>query len=253
MRGAGYESLFTDLAKQYSKHRFGYPPELYEFLSETSLEHDLAWDCATGSGQAATSLAKHFRKVLATDANAEQIENAHQHKNVEYVVCPAERSVLSDESVDLLTVAQALHWFDLDAFYKEAQRVLKPGGVIAVWCYNKAETDREIKRVVRELSNGILGPYWSDRVRLVENDYRTIRFPFEEIEAPTFSATTVWKEADFIGYLSSWSAVKTYLAANGHNALDTIAEELRAAWGDPEEAKTFTWPLPMRVGRKIGK
>lgn len=251
MPGAGYESLFSDLAQQYSKHRFGYPAELYEFLSEISVGHDLAWDCATGSGQAATSLARHFDKVVATDANAEQIANAHQHDKVLYAVCPAERSILAEASVDLVTVAQALHWFDLDAFYKEAHRVLKPGGVIAVWCYNKAETDKEIKRLVRSLSNETLGPYWSDRVRLVENDYRTIRFPFEEIEAPEFYATTVWKEADFLGYLSSWSAVKTYVEANGYNPLDTIAGDLRAAWGDPEKAKTFTWPLPMRVGRKV--
>lgn len=245
-----YEHLFSKQAAEYSRYRFGYPAELYEYIASQCKSHELAWDCATGSGQAAVELADHFDRVIATDISQQQLGNAKQHPRVSYAACAAERSILDAKSADAVTVAQAIHWFDHDAFYSEVRRVVKPGGIIAVWSYHEAITKAEVREVMRHYYFDVVGAYWADRVPLVEKKYETLPFPFEQIEPPQqFSAKTVWSADDLIGYWQSWSSTQAFIAANGTNPIDMVKDDLYQAWGDKTERLEFSWPLALRIGR----
>jgi len=211
----------------------------------------LAWDCATGSGQAALGLARYFPRVVATDASAAQIAHATPHPRVEYRVAPAEASGLPGGSVDLITVAQALHWFDIGAFYAEARRVLAPGGVLAVWTYgNCVFDDPLVERAVHRYSHDTVGPYWPAERRLVDDRYQTVPFPFRELASPPFVLERAWTLAELAGYLRSWSATARYVAAHGRDPVADVEAELSAAWGDREIRRLVRWPLTVRAGSR---
>ena len=175
-----FKDLFSAQASTYQKFRPQYPEELFTYLAGTVGAHDRVWDCGTGNGQAARALAKHFKSVIATDASQGQIDSAVAHPSVEYRVAPAEGSGLPAASVDLITVAQALHWFDLDPFYAEVNRVLKPGGRIAVWCYGITKVHTAIDAIVEGFYSGTLNGYWDPARHFIDEEYRTIAFPFPE-------------------------------------------------------------------------
>jgi SAM-dependent methyltransferase len=238
---------FSGHADQYEAFRPNYPAALFKYVSSLCDLHELAWDCATGNGQAAVELAPHFRKVVATDASAKQIEQARLRDNIEYLVAPADRAPLRDASVDLVTVAQALHWFDLPSFYAEVRRVARLGGILAVWCYELHTISPAIDAVVSRLYSDIVGAYWPPERRLVEEGYATLPFPFDELKPPSFQMTHDWDLAHLLGYVDSWSATQRYRAQTGKDPRDLVRSELEAAWGEPNKSRTVTWPLRVRA------
>lgn len=244
-----FKDHFSKQAADYAKYRPHYPTALFDWLAQQAPSRDLAWDAGTGSGQVAVELARLFERVVATDPSAKQINNAEAHARVEYRVEPAERSSLEPASVDLLTVAQALHWFDFPAFYAEAERVLKPGGVLAAWCYGLFRTGSEADEVLDLFYTEMVGPYWPPERKLVEEGYRSVPFPLPETAAPEFAMEAEWDLDDLLGYFGTWSAVQGYREAKGGDPVAEIRERLAAAWGSPEAKKTIKWPVHLRVGR----
>ena len=182
-----FKDHFSDQAADYTKYRPNYPNELFAYLASLVLARECAWDCGTGSGQAAVALTEFFDRVIATDASEKQILSATKSARVEYRIAPAENSGLSSHSLDLIAVAQALHWFDLDAFYMEAKRVLKPEGALAVWGYGLLEIAPEIDAVINRFYREIVGPYWPPERKIIESRYQTIPFPFAELQPPQFA------------------------------------------------------------------
>jgi SAM-dependent methyltransferase len=244
----GFKDHFSGHAADYASYRPRYPDELYAWLASIAPARDVAWDCATGSGQAAVGLAPYFRTVIATDASAEQLANAVPCDNVHYRMATAEASGLDDHNVNLTTVAQAVHWFRRDAFYAEVRRVLVPDGVIAVWTYGLAMVNPELDEAIRHLYYDVVGPYWDFERTLVDEGYRTLEFPFEEIPAPQFLMSAQWSIDHLLGYLGTWSAVKRYQRAHGRDPVRDTEPEIRRAWGDGHTVRTVHWPLFMRVG-----
>jgi len=246
-----FSDHFSGVAGAYAEFRPRYPEALFQWLAGLAPGRELGWDCATGSGQAAVALAPLFDRVVATDASAEQIAAAPPHPRVEYRVAPAESSGLAAGSVDLVTVAQALHWFDRPAFYAEAARVLDPDGVLAVWTYGHPHVDPpEADAVFQEFYSETVGPYWPPERALVDAGYRTIEFPFPEVDPPPFEMETHWTLAALLGYVATWSATTRFRRARGFDPVPALEEALAPQWGDPEEARRIRWPLAMRVGRR---
>jgi ubiquinone/menaquinone biosynthesis C-methylase UbiE len=241
---------FASIASSYAQFRPTYPAALFEWLGSIAACRDIVWDCAAGSGQASIGLADHFVRVIATDASHAQIAAATPHPAVDYRLAPADKSGLPDACVDIVTVAQALHWFDLDAFYAEVRRVSKPTGLVAVWSYGICTVEGpEIDAVVQRFYRGTLGPYWLPERAIVEAGYRTLPFPFEEIAAPPFAMTARWSLPELLGYFSSWSATARFIVSNARDPVPEIGDELAGLWGDPERLRTVTWPLALRVGK----
>lgn len=241
---------FSPVARAYAAHRPRYPEELFDWLARTAPSREVAWDCATGSGQAAAALARRFDRVVATDASAEQIAAAAPDARIEYRVAPAEASGLPAGSVDVVTVAQALHWLDRERFYAEARRVLRERGVLAAWTYGASVFgEPDLDAIHRRFYVDVVGPYWPAERALVEDGYATLEVPFEEIEAPSFAMEAEWPIASFLGYVGTWSAVSRFRRERGVDPIAAFAAELSARWGDPATARRIRWPLAIRVGR----
>jgi SAM-dependent methyltransferase len=245
-----FKDHFSAGSSDYARYRPRYPAELFEFLVSVSPRHGLAWDCATGSGQAATSLARVFDHVVATDASPQQIESALPDPKIEYRVAPAESSGLEAGSVDCVTVAQALHWLDLDRFHAEARRVLVADGVVAEWCYFRLHVEPAVDALIRRYHDEIVGPWWPPERALVARGYATLPFPFERILTPSFAIEETWRLTDMVGYLTTWSATRRCRESTGVDPLDGFVPELTAAWGDPAMVQPVRWPLEVRVGRR---
>ncbi len=243
---SSFRDHFSGHAADYAAARPTYPDDLFAWLKGLPDRHDLAWDAATGNGQAAISLARYFTRVRATDASAEQIANSPDNSRIEFLVEPAETPSLADNSVDLITVAQAAHWFDLGMFFDSARRVLREGGVIAIWCYELCQISEQIDSVVKAFYNS-LEEFWPPERDHVESGYRTLHFPFAEIEVPSFRMECHWEAGRFLAYLDSWSAVRRCREATNSDPIAGLREKLRPIWGD--EAQSVVWPLAMRVGR----
>jgi ubiquinone/menaquinone biosynthesis C-methylase UbiE len=245
-----FKDHFSAVAANYAQYRPRYPRELFDYLRAIAPRTDRAWDCACGSGQATLELAERFAVVTATDASAGQIAEAPPHPRITYRVAPAEASGLPDQSADLVTVAQAVHWFDLDRFYAEARRVLAADGIIAVWSYGAHQLGiKAIDRLAGDFYHNVVGPYWPPERKHVEEGYRTIPFPFAEVPAPAFAMRTHWSLPQLLGYFRSWSATTRYLAACGQDPVEALEQKLRPPWGDPATVREITWPLAVRVGR----
>ncbi len=245
---SGFKDHFSANSAGYAGYRPRYPEALFAWLAGQCAARDTVWDCATGSGQAAVALARHFRHVIATDASAVQVEHAQAHQNVDYRVAPAEASGLPDASIDLVTVAQAAHWFDLDAFYAEARRALKPGGLIALWGYEKLRLEPALASVVGHFYHDELDGFWPPERALVESGYRDLAFPFAEIAPPEFAMSADWTLDQLVGYFGTWSAVKNYRQARGIDPLPAVRAVLEPLWGSPDTPKAIQWPLFLRVG-----
>lgn len=240
---------FATEAAEYAHLRPTYPDDLFGFISTVVASREVAWDCATGNGQAATHLARRFGRVIATDESAEMISQAAPEPNIEYRVAEAEDSGLGDQTVDLVTVAAAIHWFDLERFYPEVRRVVKPGGAIAAWAYYTPVFDDVVDDIVRRLVQEVLGEYWDERLHYVVDEFHDLPFPFEPIEAPPFRTDMRWNMEDLLGYFETWSASVKYREANGVRPTGLIEGELARAWGDPAQKKDLHFPLYMRLGR----
>jgi SAM-dependent methyltransferase len=246
---AGFQDYYSGHAADYRAFRPAYPKELFAHLASIAPGRDLAWDCGTGSGQAAIGLAEHFARVVATDASADQVRSAEPHPRVEYAVARAEACPLQDRCVDLVTVAQALHWFDFDRFYEEVRRVCRPGGVLAVWTYELHSVNPAVDEMLHRFQADFVGPYWPpDRV-WIDTHYRTIPFPFPELPAPRFNMTAEWNLPRMLGYMSTWSATKAFIKAKDFDPVEQLTGEFAVAWGDPPQVRTVCWELTVRIGR----
>ncbi|MGH9797726.1 MAG: class I SAM-dependent methyltransferase [Candidatus Polarisedimenticolia bacterium] len=248
-----FRDHFSQAAPEYAAFRPRYPTALFEALAACVPGRRLAWDCATGSGQAAIGLAEHYDRVVATDASAAQIGAALPHPRVEYRVAPAERSGLPAGSVDLVTVAQALHWLERGPFYAEAGRVLAPGGAIAVWCYALMEIDPVIDALVRRFYRETVGAYWPPGRALIDTGYRDVEFPFEEVPLPPLRLEGAMTMPALAGYLRTWSAVLRFRQATGHDPVTELEAAIRPLWGDPGRPREVRWPLAVRAGRLPGR
>ncbi len=245
-----FKDHFSGHASAYREARPTYDPALFAWLAGLTTGHERAWDVGCGNGQASVALAAHYAEVVATDPSAPQIANAERHPRIAYRVEPAERSTLADDSVDLVTVAQALHWFDPDRFHAEVRRVLRPGGVIAAWSYAHCRIAPAFDPIVACYYDDVVGPYWPAERRHVENGYAELSFPYAPIEAPAFDLVACWDLPRFLAYLRSWSATQRCLQAQGSDPLAPLEPELAAVWGDPETVREVRWNLSLRVGRR---
>ncbi|MBD0261096.1 MAG: class I SAM-dependent methyltransferase, partial [Cytophagales bacterium] len=221
---------------------------LYDFLLSLTPAREAAWDAGTGNGQVAAQLAGAFTHVYATDISARQLEKAAPRDNVSYRVCRAESTGFPDGSFDLVTVAQALHWFDFGAFYAEVTRVARPGAVLAAWGYNLLHIGPAVDALVRTFYHDVVGSYWDAERRHVEASYATVPFPFPECPAPPLQMTTRWGREELLGYLNTWSAVQGYVKANGANPVEDLRPRLEALWPG-SETREVQFPLFLRVGR----
>ena len=244
-----FKDHFSKQAADYAKFRPQYPRAFFQFIESVARDHELALDVATGNGQAAILLAGVFEWVIAIDASAQQIASAQPHVGVEYRVASAESTGLPANSCDVVTVGQAVHWFDLERFYAEVRRILKPRGLLAVWAYIHLQIAPEIDAVVRRFYDEIVGPFWPPERTMVENGYRDLPFPFEEIKAPPFQIEVSWTLEHLLGYLRTWSATQRFAAEHRNDPVERIASELARSWGDAAEEHLVVWPLAIRVGR----
>lgn len=245
----GFKDHFSGHAAAYARARPRYPAAWFAWLATLVPSHELAWDAGCGNGQAAVALASHFDRVYATDPSATQIANAEPHPRVRYAVERAEDCSAADRSVALVSVAQALHWFEHEAFYAQVRRVLMRGGVIASCGYDLMEISPAVDAVVRRLDAGIVRAYWPLERRHVDAHYADLPFPFEPVAVAGFEMRQDWTLAQVLAYLRTWSAVQRHAAATGADALDAVADELAVAWGDPARVRAVRWPLFARVGR----
>jgi SAM-dependent methyltransferase len=244
-----FPDFFSRNADVYVESRPTYPDEMFAYLASIVPGHNLSWDCATGNGQAALGLTPYFHSIVATDASPEQIAKAKLHPKVTYLVAPAEQTTLKDGSVDLVTVAHALHWFDLDRFYAEVRRVVRPGGILACWTYHQRKVSPVVDAVVQRLYDAILGPFWPPGARHSEDGYRFLPFPFEAITPPTFPFIQKWDMNRLAAYMSTWSGTERYRNKTGRDPIGEIRDELTKAWGDPDQEREIAWTLFLRVGR----
>lgn len=243
-----FHDHFSDRATAYARFRPTYPPELFAWLSRVSPGRALAWDAGTGSGQAARGLAQHFTRVVATDPSTAQLEEAEPHPAIQYRRGVEGESGLEPATADLVTAAQALHWFDLEAFYREVARVMRPGGLLAVWCYGLHRVIPEIDRVFDRFYGETVGPWWPKERAEVESGYRSLPFPYPEITVPSFDMEANLDMAGLLAYVGTWSAVRRKIAATGEDPIVALAQELPASWGDPSATRTVRWPLSVRAG-----
>jgi SAM-dependent methyltransferase len=244
-----FRDQFSRQANLYSIYRPTYPPALFEYIAALTPTRRRAWDCATGSGQAAVGLSAYFDEVIATDASPQQIAHAAPAERVRYAVTPASKSGIEDATVDLVTVAQALHWFDVDEFFNEAKRVLKSDGVIAIWGYGDPELDEaRIDRIVHAFNRGTIERYWTGNRNLLLNGYRTLPFPFREITPPRFRLEKEWTLDELIGYFRTWSATNRFIADRGYDPVPEVQADLSELWGPADTKRLVVWPLFLRVG-----
>ncbi|MFN8287118.1 MAG: class I SAM-dependent methyltransferase [Chitinophagales bacterium] len=243
-----FQDHFSKQSDIYAKARPTYPEELFTYLAALVAEKELCWDCGTGNGQAAVALAQYFKKVIATDPSARQIENAVRHSNIEYRVATAEESGLPDKSVNLLTAATAAHWFQHDKFYNEARRVVKKDGVIALWTYSMAHITPEIDELMNWFAYDYLEKYWPDGRWYVRNHYKTLPFPFDAMETPAFYCKMQWSLAQWLDYVRSWSSYTRYVQQHATDPLTILMPKLEPLW-PTDEIKLVTWPLHLKCAR----
>lgn len=244
-----FKDHFSGHASDYAQARPRYPASLFEWLAAQCERRARAWDAGCGNGQASLALAGHFDEVIGTDPSAAQIANAMPHPKVRYRVEPAEAPTLAPDSVDLVTVAQAYHWFDSAGFIEAVRRVARPGAVVAIWSYGLSRVDDDIDAVFMHLYDVLLGPYWPAERQHIENGYAELPFPFDPIAAPAFTLCSDWTLPQYLAYLRSWSATQRCLAATGRDAVADVAARFEQAWGDPAQVRAVTWPLGLRAGR----
>ena len=244
-----FKDHFSEISAAYAAHRPSYPAALVDLLARLAPARRLAWDAGCGSGQLSALLAGRFDRVVATDASPKQIGRAAPHPKVDYRCARAEASGLPERMVDLATAAQAVHWFDLPAYYAEVRRVVRPGGIVALISYGVITVAADLDAVIQPFYRSVLASYWPPERRHVDDGYRSLSFPFEEIEAPALEIRLEWRLPDLVGYVGTWSAVWALQQAEGPSRFATFRGALEAAWGPPMTVRTVRWPLVLRVGR----
>lgn len=244
-----FEDHFSTHAAAYAQFRPHYPEALYTFLFEQCDRRHLAWDCATGSGQAAIALASRFESVVASDASLRQLVRAEAPDPVFFLQSLAEQAPLPDAGVDLIAVAEAVHWFALDDFYREARRILRPGGLLAVWGYEVVEVSPAVDACVQVFNREVLRDDWPERIHFLYEHYETLPFPFHELTTPAFVMEVEWDLPALLGFISTWSAIGPFTETHGWAPVEDFVRQLTTAWGDPNRRRTCRWPLFMKLGR----
>lgn len=245
-----FKDHFSKLASPYAQFRPSYPASLFDYLARSCARRQLAWDCACGSGQATLAVAERFAHVVASDASAQQLAAAPPRANITYRLAPADCSGIQTDGADLITVAQALHWFDLEGFYREAARVLCSSGLLAVWTYSVVRSaDDKIDALIQEFYHETVGPYWPPERRLVEEGYRSLPLPFEELAPPAFFMREEWEREHFLGYVGTWSATACCLEQSAEDPVSALRARLGPLWQEGQK-QVVTWPLALRVSRK---
>ncbi len=241
---------FSEQAEEYARYRPTFPENLIADLAALAPDHDLAWDIATGNGQVATMLAKHYHQVIATDMSQPQLDHAQKAENIIYKMEQAEDSSLEDDAVNIAVVAQAVHWFDFNPFYKEIRRVVAPGGVLAILGYGEMRTGTAIDEVYHRFHKDIVGDFWDPQRKHVDDEYKTIPFPFEEIKLKgRYEIKRSWTLSELMGYFSSWSAVRHYIRDRNQDPIALIVSDLRHAWPEGTDHLDVTFPVFTRIGR----
>lgn len=248
MTAPSFKDYFSSTAAEYAEFRPRYPAALFDFVASLPASRATAWDCACGNGQASVPLASHFDRVIATDGSREQIAHATLHPRVSYAVALADASGLDAGSVDLVTVAQALHWLPLDRFFSEVRRVLAPGGALAVWCYKRPELTGAMDEIVERFYSVTCKAYWPPERKVVDDAYRTIPIPFDDVPAPALDIQAQLTLDQFAGYIRTWSASRKLAGESGLDPVIAVREELAAHWGSETDTQLVRWPVHVRAG-----
>lgn len=242
------KDLFSDQSRNYARFRPHYPRELFVYLRSLCCAHNRAWDAACGNGQAAHMLLPFFDQVIATDLSAQQIAHALMREKINYYVATFEDSKIDTDTVDLITVAQAFHWFDQNAFVDEVRRVAKADAILAIWCYGLAMIDSTVDAIIRHLYHDILGPFWEPERKLVETNYSDVQLPFAVIDAPSFAMASEWMLDDLYGYLRTWSSYKKFVAHTKSDPLCVLGESLREGFGEHKK-REVRWSIAPKIWR----
>lgn len=243
------KDLFSSQASIYAQYRPGYPRKLFDYILQHVNNKQTAWDCATGNGQAAIELAHDFEKVIATDISEKQLQQAQPHEKITYSVTTAENTPFAENSFDCITVAQAYHWFNFDAFHKEVVRVSKPAAVIAIWGYSLVVCeDDTLNALIKTFYREKTGPYWDKERSYVDDHYTTVPFPYDPLPSKDFHINVQWNRQQFIGYLNTWSSVQHFIKAHQYNPVDELAATIETIWKE-EGAKRFYFPLFLKLGK----
>ncbi len=241
--------LFSKQAALYARYRPSYPAALTDYILSFVQHKQTAWDCATGNGQAALLYADYFSKVFASDSSEKQIAQATHHPKIIYSISEAEKTLFADNSFDLITVAQAYHWFQFDTFFNEARRVGKNGCIVAVWGYKLAVcADEKINGMVKYFYTDVIGKYWDSERKYVDEEYKTIPFSFIKLPSKEFKIDVTWDAEELLGYFSTWSSVQHFIKANGYDPVETFANKIKSAWGS-EKNRSFYFPLFLLIGK----
>lgn len=238
---------FSKQAQDYSKFRPQYPDEMIQYIISFTDDKSAALDLATGNGQVAHKLSAYFKNVFATDISQKQLDNAVKAENIIYSKEQAEKTSFRSQQFDLVVVAQALHWFNFELFYKEVYRILKPDGIFAVMGYGLFSTNEDSDKILKHFYYDIVGPYWDAERKYLDENYETIPFPFDEIPAKKFCNEFVWDFETLIGYLQTWSSVQHYISKNNRNPIDLIYDKLKFSWENNDKKVIF--PLLLRIGK----
>jgi len=245
------KDLFSNQASLYAQYRPGYPHELYEYILQQVNNRQLAWDCATGNGQAAVELARYFDQVMATDISEKQLHQAQPHEKITYTVSTAEQTPFNSNSFDCITVAQAYHWFQFEAFAKEVTRVAKPGAIVAIWGYSLVVCEEEdINALIKTFYRETVGAYWDKERKYVDDHYATVPFPYEPLPSKEFKITVEWNRQQLIGYFNTWSSVQHFIKAHQYNPVDELAAAIEKLWPD-DKSRNFYFPLFLKLGRVV--
>jgi SAM-dependent methyltransferase len=249
MRMSITRNWFEQGGRAYARFRPEYPQRLASFLAAAAPDHRLAVDVGCGNGQLTQLLAPYFDKVVGLDPSADQIANTIPNERIDYRCAPAEHLPLADGSASLITAAQAAHWFDLPAFYGEVRRVAVPGAVVALISYGVLNLEEALDARFQKFYRDEIGPYWPAERKLVDSGYATLDFPFEELARPALDIRVEWHLFEFLGYVTTWSAVRSAKEAGREDLLMAFANDIGAAWGDPDRKRPVRWPINMRIGR----
>lgn len=238
---------FSSQSANYARYRPQYPQSLFDYILEKTPERKLAWDCGTGNGQTAYILSRYFDKVYASDISSKQILKAATAPNIRYATEAAEAVSLEEDSVDLVTVSQALHWFDFERFYTEVKRVSKKNAVIAAWTYSLLHVSPEIDPLIKFFHDHTLDSYWDDERHYVNQGYSNLPFPFQQMSDPGLSIDLDWDKDQLFGYISTWSAWQKYRQQNSDDPLQELINQVEALWPG-NERKKMQFPLFLKMG-----
>jgi SAM-dependent methyltransferase len=239
------KDYFSGHSKLYATFRPTYPEELYGFIFSHVKAFECAWDCATGNGQVAKHLAIWFAAVEATDISQPQLDNAFKATNIHYQISAAESTPFTSHSFDLITVGQAIHWLNTEAFFREAVRVAKPGALLAVWGYNLCRVNNPIDTLVQEYYHHTVGKYWDPARKILESEYSSIEFPFEAISSPEFFIRVQWSYDEFAGYISTWSATQKFIREENYNPVPDLMKKITPYWNGNQEV---VFPICLKTG-----